>query len=399
MLWLKIIIWSNNACTHSLYFALGKSSLIVGAYLFLYSALCSLIIASIIIYSSALHGRFTHDHDLHSIQKFHTKPVSRIGGVALFVTLVLSYLILPSKVACAHPLLLLLIASSPIFLTGVAEDIRKNITPRFRLCIGFLSAGLTYVLLHTSFNRIGYPWLDTLLAACPMLSLMITMFAIGGMVQAMNIIDGFNGLMLGISLLILGDISIISYLVDDAIILPLALIFAGTITGLFLLNFPAGKIFAGDGGAYLIGFLLCTLTFMLVNRHPNISAWFPALLFSYPIFETLFSIYRKTILKKTTSLQPDGAHLHMLIYKNIYHKLATLPYSKHKRMLLSHALTAMQLWLLSLIGMLPIILYWENTIMLILYCLLFAAGYLIMYERNHTCLSENHVPLKEIHSR
>ena len=78
-----------------------------------------------------------------------------------------------------------------------------------------------------------------------------------------------------------------------------------------IINFPSGSLFAGDSGAYLIGFLIALVSVLLVTRNPQVSAWCPMLLAVYPVWETLFSIYRKKFLRGRSPNMPDGLHLHI----------------------------------------------------------------------------------------
>ena len=82
--------------------------------------------------------------------------------------------------------------------------------------------------------------------------------------------------------------------------------------GFFLVNFPFGKLFLGDGGAYLLGFLLSWLSVMLVYRNPDISPWAPLLACAYPVFETVFTIARRLWCRRHPG-QPDSCHLHSLV--------------------------------------------------------------------------------------
>jgi len=77
-------------------------------------------------------------------------------------------------------------------------------------------------------------------------------------------------------------------------------------------NFPFGKLFLGDGGAYLLGFLVAWLAVMLAHRNPDVSPWAPLLACAYPIFETLFTIVRR-LWARTHPGQPDSEHLHSLV--------------------------------------------------------------------------------------
>ena len=87
--------------------------------------------------------------------------------------------------------------------------------------------------------------------------------------------------------------------------------------GSFAWSFPAGLIFRGDGGAYLLGFVLAELSVLLIERNAAVSPIFALLLCAYPIFETIFTIYRRKVVRGVATAEPDGIHLHTLIHRRI----------------------------------------------------------------------------------
>ena len=91
----------------------------------------------------------------------------------------------------------------------------------------------------------------------------------------------------------------------------------GALLGFLVFNYPSGRIFMGDGGAYLLGFWLGELSVLLVVRNPDVSPWFPIVLLAYPVVETLFSIYRRKFLQGRSAGRPDAMHLHQLIYRRL----------------------------------------------------------------------------------
>jgi UDP-N-acetylmuramyl pentapeptide phosphotransferase/UDP-N-acetylglucosamine-1-phosphate transferase len=119
--------------------------------------------------------------------------------------------------------------------------------------------------------------------------------------------------MVGICILI--AITYVAYKNNDLEIMYASLTFTGAVIGFFTYNYPRGLIFLGDGGAYLIGFVIACLSCLLVIRNDAISPWFPLLLNIYPIYETIFSIWRRKIYQKTNPSFPDRMHLHTLIYR------------------------------------------------------------------------------------
>jgi hypothetical protein len=116
----------------------------------------------------------------------------------------------------------------------------------------------------------------------------VTVFAVAGVANSINIIDGFNGLASMCCVLILLCLAYVGFQVDDLLVAWLALAGVGAVLGFFVWNFPAGLIFLGDGGAYFMGFYLAEVAILLLHRNPTVSPMFPLLLCIYPVFETVF---------------------------------------------------------------------------------------------------------------
>jgi UDP-N-acetylmuramyl pentapeptide phosphotransferase/UDP-N-acetylglucosamine-1-phosphate transferase len=138
------------------------------------------------------------------------------------------------------------------------------------------------------------------------------------MMNAVNIIDGFNGLASGIILLILLSFAVTSQGQNNMDILTIVYIALGSTFAFFILNFPKGKIFLGDGGAYLLGFIVAIIGIFLASKYEGVSPWYILAIFIYPVWEVLFSIIRKFTIG-LSPMQPDTYHLHMLVYRQITH--------------------------------------------------------------------------------
>jgi UDP-N-acetylmuramyl pentapeptide phosphotransferase/UDP-N-acetylglucosamine-1-phosphate transferase len=275
-------------------------------------AVASFVICTGIVLTKGLHGEHTLDSSS-GVQKIHHHPTPRVGGVAIFISLVLSWWLTPPIVA--DVLGPMLIAAIPAFLAGVVEDIVKRGHVTERLLATFASGLLAWWLLGTSLTRIDVPGIDYLLAIAP-ISVLFTAFAVGGVANAINIIDGVNGLAGGIVLLSLSSLGLIAYQVYDYEIAKLCFVIGGAIFGFLLVNYPYGKIFLGDGGAYLLGFLMAWIAVMLTARNPGISPWAPLLACGYPILEVLFSMARRKARKLKLG-HPDRLHLHSLVYARL----------------------------------------------------------------------------------
>ena len=170
----------------------------------------------------------------------------------------------------------------------------------------------------------------------------------------------------------------VSFLVGDAFLLTTAMAMIGSLLGFLVWNYPKGKIFLGDGGAYLLGFWLGELSVLLVVRHPQVSPWFPLLLLVFPIFETIFSMYRRRTLGLSPG-QPDRFHMHQVLY-------ASLPREAEgkldaRQLTLRNSKVAPYVWLISLSCAVPAVLLWKDTVWLVSVSLIFCVGYVLLYHR------------------
>ena len=263
----------------------------------------------IIIISSRLHF-FVDSATSDKPQRFHTDNTSRAGGVGIFIACVSACV---ASFGFDKPILGLLFGSLIIFLSGLAEDFSSALSPKLRLLLQCFGAFLACYTMHTYISDLSlgfhFPYV---------VGILFSIFALVGVTNATNIIDGFNGLASGVCLLIFIAIAIVAYEVQDWDIFQIAFLSTAAILGFFVLNFPYGKIFLGDGGAYFLGFLAGFLLVALTQNPSNgVSAWFGLSLMIYPVWEVLFSIFRKKIKRGLSPMQPDGVHFHMLVYKRL----------------------------------------------------------------------------------
>ncbi len=338
----------------------------------------SLIIVSLIVRYSHLHNHLTADSDLSSVQKFHTIAVPRVGGLAILSGILIALSVRYFQSAEVAILgFLLIIAALPAFIFGFAEDLTKKVGVRNRLLGTIASAGLAGYLLDSWLTSVQIFGIDNLMLTYPFIAITITCFAVGGVANSFNIIDGYNGLSAMVAVIILSGITYVAFQVGDYPIMVAALAMIGGLLGFLIWNYPSGSIFLGDGGAYLIGFWIAELSVLLTARHPEVSKWFPVLLCSYPIFETLFTIYRRVCIKKSHPGMPDAFHLHHLIYKRIVRWSDGSDDALLNRQ--RNALTSPYLWLLTIFSAIPAILFWRYHILLKIFAVLFAITYIYLY--------------------
>lgn len=284
----------------------------------LIAMLTSFLLALALILTRRLHGHLTLDSHA-GVQKLHETPTPRIGGVALLFGALVGGIGLPA--AAQEVWWLTGLAALPAFAMGLLEDLTKQIGVKLRL-FATIFAGLIFCLLTGyGIDRVSIPGADWLLSFGPA-ALLFTAFAIGGIANAVNIIDGVNGLASGSAIIIFSGMALLCWQAGDMVLLDICLIAIGALCGFFLLNFPMGHIFLGDAGAYSVGFLLAAVSIMLPARNPEFSPLLGLLALSYPVIETMVSIHRRTIRQGSHPGQPDRLHLHSLVYRDLARRLA-----------------------------------------------------------------------------
>lgn len=323
--------------------------------------------------------RIAGDHDLSGPQKFHARPVPRIGGTGIVVGVVVGAAILAWRESALAPWLAgFLACAMPAFVAGLTEDLTKTQSPRRRLFFTAVSAALAAGLAQAVITRTDIPGLDWIVGF-PIGALLVTVFVVAGVANAVNIIDGFNGLASMCVVIMLIGLAYVAFTVDDRLIAQLALVGVGAVLGFFVWNFPAGLVFLGDGGAYFLGLYLAELSILLLHRNPGVSPLFPLLLCFYPVFETVFSIYRRKWLRGVPMGMPDGAHLHSLIYRRFIRWVAGERTARD--LTRRNSMTAPYLWILCSMSVVPAVLWYDSTAIMAVAIALFGAGYAGLYWR------------------
>lgn len=360
--------------------ALPASDALLG--MVLLAALVSLLACWLIIRSSGLHGRYSLDAATSGPQKFHTTPTPRVGGIAVAGGLAASVLAMEALAwlnpASAYGLTMLALSAIPALGGGFGEDVTRKVGVLARLMLTFASAVFASLLVGATLDRLDMPGLDTLLL-WPAFAIAFTAFAVGGVANAINLIDGYNGLAAGYAVIVLAALAWVAGQVGDPVVLTASVAMLGALLGFLAWNYPQGKIFLGDGGAYLLGFWLGELSVLLVVRNPDVSPWFPVILLAYPIGDTLFSIYRRHVLRGRSPGSADAMHLHQLIYR----RLARVSIGSRDPDARRHRnnLVAPYIWSGAALLACASLLAWRSTPWLIVLAACFWAGYLWLYFR------------------
>lgn len=191
--------------------------------------------------------------DRNAIQSCHTNQTPRVGGMAVGLGLLGSLFVMPESLRAHYALFV--ISVLPVFLAGLLEDLGFRVSPKWRLIAGGVAGLLAILLLKTWVTRVDVPGFDLLLAFAPF-AIGFTIFATAGLSHAFNLIDGLNGLSTGAACAaVVGLIAIAEVSGNDQFI-PKNLMLIAAMLGFLVFNFPWGRIFLGDAGAYTLGHLL-----------------------------------------------------------------------------------------------------------------------------------------------
>lgn len=309
-------------------------------------------------------------------QKIHEMPVPRVGGISIAVAMLVAAIVVTLVRGEAANTWLLLACVAPGFAWGLLEDFSKTGAVFARLAITGCSAMLAFVLLDARIVELAVPGLDYLLLV-PAVSFAFTVFAVTGVGHSMNVIDGLNGLSSVTALFAAIGLAVIGWSIGDRFVACTATYLAAAVLGFLVVNFPRGRIFLGDGGAYLIGLVLAELSVLLVQRNPTVSPWFPLVLLAYPIWETLFSMYRRRVRRVSTG-KADALHLHSLVYRRVV-RASVCGTSRH--CWARNSLASLLLWTLPLLSWVAAVAFWDRTPVLQLAALCFAVLYIAIYRR------------------
>lgn len=351
-------------------------------FLFCLSAFVAACVAIVLIQRARGHAR---RYGSAKPQRFHVGDVPRLGGVAIFAGAAAGWL--GAAIAfyagnrgffdLSAPIALAWIAVAvPALAGGAAEDLTQRLSVHFRLIFTAISGVLAVTLLEAGVPRTGVDLVDHGIAVAPWLGVALALVAIAGLPHAFNIIDGYNGLAGMVALVVCLALTYVALQVGDRQLAGLLLCLAGATAGFLLWNFPRGMIFAGDGGAYLWGVCIAVASLLLVKRHEMVSPWFPMLLLIYPVWETFFSIYRKITRGMSPSVA-DALHFHQLIYRRVVH--GVFHDDESRRILMRNNKTSPYLWAFTMLTVVPAMIFWRTTWVLMLFCGLFVFSYVGIY--------------------
>lgn len=330
------------------------------------AGLLSLLCAGLLVLTATHHGRFSMDVPGH-IQTFHSQPTPRIGGLAIYLALVAALWLVRDETT-RQIIRTLLIAGLPALSVGLGEDMTRRVGVLPRLLATASSGWLAWWSTGISVTQIGIPPVDAALSI-GLIAMLFTALAVAGVANAINIIDGFHGLASGTTTICLLALAAIASSVGDGSLMLAATIVAAAMAGFWLVNFPWGKLFLGDGGAYFAGFALAWLAVLLPARNASVSPWASLMVCAYPVIEVIYSVWRRRRVQRPAG-QADREHLHSLVAISFVKRRLPLLHPT-----LQNATVSVLMWAIAAVPALIAMVLFNHTYLL----MISAAGCLVLY--------------------
>ncbi len=249
--------------------------------------------------------------DIPNERSVHKKPTPLLGGIAIFLSFLFGFILFGNQ----NPLMIsILIASFLILLLGIFDDI-KPIKARYKFIIHILVAlivvfygGLKLTHVDIFGLSLNFKWMSPY----------VTILIIVGIINAVNLIDGLDGLCAGISSIYFLTIGVIALILNkfNGLDIILSFIMLGATLGFLVFNFPPAKIFMGDTGSTFLGLMISVIMLLGFKTVTLTSLLIPLVLLILPITDTLFAIIRRALNKKPIG-QADKEHIHHQLLKHL----------------------------------------------------------------------------------
>lgn len=251
-------------------------------------------------------------------RKVHKEPTPRLGGAAIYLgfTAAMVIAVILANAFNVHikylQILGIFISATIIFILGVIDDVRglKSLTK----LIWQLIASAIVIFFGVEINFISNP-LNGVLPLIPYISIPLTLIWLTGVTNAINLIDGLDGLAAGVTAISASTLFIVAVRTHEIGAAIILISIAGASIGFLKYNFFPAKIFLGDSGSYLLGFLLAVASIMGVFKTTLVVALIiPVLILGVPIFDTVFAIARRLSQGKSP-FAADNKHIHHMLLR------------------------------------------------------------------------------------
>jgi len=275
--------------------------------------------------------------DVPNARKVHSRIMPRLGGLAIYTSFTLTVLLLmyfiPDNLMMASNRNLigaLLTGGTVIVLLGALDD-RFDLNAKLKLLVQIGAACIVVFGFDIKMNIVNIPFGTAMQPLGEWIGIPLTIFWIVGVTNAINLIDGLDGLAAGVSAIAIASIMGMGVIMGNGTVVLLAIVLLGSILGFLVFNFHPAKIFMGDSGALFLGFSLAMLSMLGFKQITVLSFVTPLLIIGVPLSDTFFAIVRRWVHKKPL-MKADKGHLH--------HCLQQLGFSHRKTVLIIYGIAA-----------------------------------------------------------
>lgn len=262
--------------------------------------------------------------DAPDARKVHTRPIPRLGGLAIYAGFVLAVL---ASLHINREIMGLLMGGTVILIVGIIDDL-KQLPARVKL-LGQILAAMVLILFGVRIEWLTNPFGDMLYM--DYFSVPITIMWVVSLTNTVNLIDGLDGLAAGVSTIASVTILMVALQQNFWTVAILTAALAGSAMGFLQHNFNPAKIFMGDTGSMFLGYMLAGVSILgTVKSAATIALIVPIVALGLPIMDTAFAIIRRYMSGRPI-FKPDKGHLH--------HRLLEMGLSQKQAVLLMYVIS------------------------------------------------------------
>ncbi|MEH7381366.1 MraY family glycosyltransferase [Bacillus sp. JJ1533] len=262
--------------------------------------------------------------DVPNKRKVHTNTIPRLGGLAIYFGFVITFIMMSFFEDVSWSIL---VGATIIVVTGILDD-KFEIKPIQKLA-GQIIAALIVLFNGLQIKVITIPFFSEDIQISWWIAFLVSFIWILGITNAVNLIDGLDGLAAGVSIIALTSIFIMSLIIGNEVSALLAIGLIGSTLGFLFFNFHPAKIFMGDTGSLLLGFLLSVMSLIGLKQVTFVTLVIPIIILAVPIIDTLIAIIRRKINRQGI-MAPDKNHMH--------HRLLAVGFSHRKAVLMIYGI-------------------------------------------------------------
>ncbi|WP_407923777.1 glycosyltransferase family 4 protein [Cohnella fermenti] len=275
--------------------------------------------------------------DVPDHRKVHTQIMPRMGGLAIYAAFTVTILLflpwLPDSMLSSYDknlIMGMLVGGTVIVLLGAMDD-RFQLNAKLKFLVQIAAACIVVFGYDIKINLVNIPFGSAMQPMADWIGIPLTIFWIVGVTNAINLIDGLDGLAAGVSGIAIATILVMAAIMGQGSVILLSAVLLGGIVGFLHYNFHPAKIFMGDSGSLFLGFALANLSMLGFKQITIVSFVVPILIIGVPLSDTFFAIIRRLVNKKPI-FAPDKGHLH--------HRLQQLGFSHRKTVLIIYGIAA-----------------------------------------------------------